>query len=48
MLTALTVYAVDKGLPYDFVEWALDRYGYEVDPRTDLDAIARDWQSATP
>lgn len=47
MLTALTEYAVSKGLPYDFVEWALDHYGYDVEPSTDLDSIAHDWHSAT-
>lgn len=46
MLTLLCDYAISKGLPYEFVEWSLDKYGHEIERATDFDAMARDWRSS--
>lgn len=46
MLTMLCKYAADTGLPYEFVEWALDAYGHDADDYASIDAVARDWRES--
>lgn len=43
MLTYFTNYAVSQGLPYEFVEWALETFGYDVDSNISLETAHRDW-----
>lgn len=46
MLSTLTRYACVKGLPYEFVEWALDTYGFDCENYgSDLTPIAVEWRS---
>lgn len=47
MLSILCTYAAAKGLPYEFVDWALDMYGHDIGDIVDIDAIAADWWNTT-
>ena len=47
MLTIICNYAASRGLPYEFVDWALDACGHDIDDYGDLNALAAEWWSTS-
>ena len=46
MLTILCRYAASSGLPYEFVEWSLDTYGFDNDNYGNLETTASEWRDS--
>lgn len=43
MLTFLCNYAASQNLPYEFVEWALDTFGFDAADYPLTETVHREW-----
>lgn len=46
MLTILCRYAAASGLPYGFVDWSIETYGFDIDNYGNLETIASGWRDS--